>query len=179
MTQDFEQEIIRKVTNGDIDSFEFLVKKYEKQIFITVANLLRISDRVEDIVQDIFFNAYKHIRKFDPDMGQFSTWIFRIARNKCLNEIKRKKERSFSEAYDNLEKGNPEKDLMHKELLIKLDKSLDRLPYKHKVVFVLADLQGLSYEEIAQIEQTNVGTVKSRLFRARKKLRSILEPYRG
>lgn len=179
MSKDFEQEIILKVTNGDTDAFEFLVKKYEKQMFVMVANLLKMPDRVEDIVQDVFVNAYKHIKKFDPDMGQFSTWIFRIARNKCLNEIKRKKERSLTEAYDTPEKENPEKDLIHKELLIKLEKSLDRLPYKHKVVFVLAELQGLSYEEIAQIEQTNIGTVKSRLFRARKKLRSILEPYRG
>jgi RNA polymerase sigma-70 factor (ECF subfamily) len=75
--------------------------------------------------------------------------------------------------------GNPEKDLIHKEFMSKLDISLDRLPYKHKIVFVLADLQGLSYEEIAQIEQTNTGTVKSRLSRARQKLRSTLEPYRG
>ena len=179
MSKDFEQEIIRKVTNGDTDSFEFLVKKYENQIFVMVANLLRMSDRVEDIVQDIFLNAYKHIRKFDPDLGQFSTWIFRIARNRCLNELKRKKERSLSEAHDIPEMGNPEKDLMHKELLIKLDKSLNRLSYKHKVVFVLADLQGFSYEEIAQIEKTNVGTVKSRLSRARHKLKSTLEPYRG
>ena len=76
------------------------------------------------------------------------------------------------------EKGNPENDLMYKELLTRLDWSLDRLPYKHKVVFVLADLQGLSYEEIAQIEEINTGTVKSRLFRARQKLRSTLEQYR-
>jgi RNA polymerase sigma-70 factor (ECF subfamily) len=93
MSKGFEDEIIQKVTNGDTDAFEFLVKKYEKQLFIMVANLLKRPDRVEDIVQDIFFNAYKHIKKFDPDLGRFSTWIFRIARNKCLNEIKRKKER--------------------------------------------------------------------------------------
>ena len=179
MTQDFEQEIIRKVTNGDIDSFEFLVKKYEKQILIMVTNLLRMSYRVEDIVQDIFLNAYKHIRKFDPEKGRFSTWIFRIARNRCLNELKRKKERAFPNTDDILIEGNPENDLLHKEFFIKLDQSLDRLSYKYKIVFVLADLQELSYEEIAQIEKINVGTVKSRLFRARQKLRSSLEPYRG
>jgi RNA polymerase sigma-70 factor (ECF subfamily) len=138
-----------------------------------------MSNRIEDIVQDIFFNAYKYIKKYDPDKGKFSTWIFRIARNRCLNEIKRKKERSLPETYEIPEKGNPENDLMNKEFLVKLDRSLDRLPYKHKVVFVLADLHGLSYEEIAQIEKTNTGTVKSRLFRARKKLRSTLEPYRS
>jgi RNA polymerase sigma-70 factor (ECF subfamily) len=179
MIQDFEQEIMRKVTNGDTDAFEFLVKKYEKQLFIMVANLLKRPDRVEEIVQDIFFNAYKHIRKFDPNIGKFSTWLFRIARNRCLNEIKRKEERPLPETYDIPEEGNPEDDLINKEVLVKLNKSLNRLPYKHKVVFVLADLQGLSYEEIAQIEQTNTGTVKSRLSRARQKLRSILEPYRG
>lgn len=179
MTQDVEQTIIQKVKNGDTDAFEFLVKKYEKQIFIMATNLLRMSHRIEDIVQDIFFNAYKHIKRYDPNMGKFSTWLFRIARNRCLNEIKRKKERSWPEIYNIPEKGNPESDLMHKEFLAKLDKSLDRLPYKHKVVFVLAELQGLSYEEIAQIEETNTGTVKSRLSRARQKLRSILELYGG
>jgi len=179
MSKGFEQEIIQKVTNGDTDAFEFLVKKYEKQIFIMVTNLMRMSNRIEDTVQDIFFNAYKHIKRYDPDKGKFSTWIFRIARNRCLNELKRKKERSFPEAFDIPEKGNPENYLMYKEFLIKLDRSLDRLPYKNKVVLVLADLQGLSYEEIAQIEKTNTGTVKSRLFRARQKLRSTLEPYRG
>jgi RNA polymerase sigma-70 factor (ECF subfamily) len=91
MTKDFEQEIIRKVVNGETDAFEFLVKKYEKQIFIMVSNLLRMSIRIEDIVQDIFFNAYKHIKRYDPEMGKFSTWIFRITRNRCLNEMKRKK----------------------------------------------------------------------------------------
>jgi RNA polymerase sigma-70 factor (ECF subfamily) len=179
MTQDVEHAIIQEVKNGDTNAFEFLVKKYEKQIFIMVTNLMRMSNRIEDTVQDIFFNAYKHIKRYDPDKGKFSTWLFRIARNRCLNEIKRKKERSWPEIYNIPEKGNPENDLMHKEFLIKLDKSLDRLPYKNKVVLVLADLQGLSYEEIAQIEKTNTGTVKSRLFRARQKLRSTLEPYRG
>lgn len=178
MSKDFEQEIIQRVTNGDTDAFEYLIKKYEKQIFIMAANLLKMPDRIEDIVQDIFFNAYRNIKRYDPDLGQFSTWLFRIARNRCLNEIKRKKERSLPETNNIPEKGNPENDLMYKELLTRLDWSLDRLPYKHKVVFVLADLQGLSYEEIAQIEEINTGTVKSRLFRARQKLRSTLEQYR-
>ena len=179
MADNLEPKIIERITQGEAYAFEFLVKKYQRPLFVMVGNILRESNRVEDIVQEVFLSAYKNIHSFNPDIGRFSTWLFRIARNKCFNEIKQKKEQPVSELPDIMGLQNPVDDLLAKEVFIKLDNALNQLPFSHRTVFVLAELQGLSYAEIAQIEGISIGTVKSRLARTREKLRRILKEFAG
>ena len=105
--------------------------------------------------------------------------MFRIARNKCLNEIKKRKEQPVPELPDVAGIQNPVDDLLTKEVLTKLDNALNQLSFRHRTVFILAELQGLSYAEIAQIEGISIGTVKSRLSRTKEKLRHILKEFTG
>jgi len=112
--------------------------------------------------------------------GRFSSWLFTIARNKCLNEMNRKKEICAPRQMETIQTSiTPEASLMDKEAFATLDRALDQLPFDLRSVFVLAEFEGLSYGEIAEIEDAPVGTVKSRLARARERIRSVLKPYKG
>ena len=145
-----------------------------------VGNLLRYSHQTPDLVQDVFLSAYTNLGSFDPLKGRFSSWLFTIARNKCLNEMNRKKEISAPGRVETIQTPiTPEATLMEKEAFATLDRALDQLPFDLRNVFVLAELEGLSYGEIAEIEDAPVGTIKSRLARARAKIRSVLNPYKG
>ena len=179
MGDNLESKIIERIKDGEVHSFEFLAKKYQRPLFVMVGNILRGSSRVEDIVQEVFLSAYKNIHSFNPEIRRFSTWLFRIARNKCLNEIKKRKEQLVPELPDVAGLQNPVDDLLTKEVFIKLDNALNQLSFRHRTVFILAELQGLSYAEIAQIEGISIGTVKSRLSRTKEKLRHILKEFTG
>lgn len=179
MGDNLESKIIERIKDGEVHSFEFLVKKFQRPLFVMVSNTLRESNRVEDIVQEVFLSAYQNIHSFNPEIGRFSTWLFKIARNKCLNEIKKKKEHLVSELSDIAGAQNPIDDLLTKEVFTKLDSALNQMPCSHRTVFALAELQSLSYAEIAQIEGISIGTVKSRLSRTKEKLRQILKEFRA
>ena len=127
MLPETELEVIHRIKNGEIDAFEILIKKYEKCLFIFAGNFLRAGDKVEDLVQEVFLAAYRNIHSFDPELGHFSNWLMRIARNKCLNEIKRKKGVPISEVREMPGKGNPEKDLVRKEIRVRLDRAAELL----------------------------------------------------
>ena len=174
MPSDADLGIIRRIKNGEIDEFEILIKKYEKRLFVLTRNLLRTPDRVEDLVQEVFLAAYRNIHSFNPELGHFSTWIMRIARNKCLNAIKKKKEIPISDVPEMPDRENPEEDLARKEAFRRLDQALKMLPPKHRIVFVLAEIQGFSHKEIAEIEKTRIGTGKFRISRAKEKLCTLL-----
>jgi RNA polymerase sigma-70 factor, ECF subfamily len=179
MTDATELDIIHRIRSGDINAFEFLVKKYERKLFITVGNMLKNRQQVEDLVQDVFLSAFQHIAAFRPDKGHFSTWLFRIARNKCLNEIKRKRDLLMDSLPDSAGPEDPIALLIRKETGRLLDDALYRLKFRDRMIFVLAEFNQLSYAEIAVIENINIGTVKSRLARTREKLRQLLEKMKG
>lgn len=169
--------IINRVKRGEIHLYERLIEKYQRPLFIMIKNMVRERETAEDILQDAFFSAYRHLNTFDPSLALFSTWLFRIARNRCLNEIKRKKEERTSDMDDHPSDESPADDFMKKEIFAKLDNALERLPFNQKTVFVLAEIQELSLAEISAIEEVPLGTVKSRLSRAKEKLRILLTDY--
>jgi RNA polymerase sigma-70 factor (ECF subfamily) len=175
MPRDADLEFVRRVKRGEIDAFEILIRKYERRLFVFARNLLKTSDQVEDLVQEVFLAAYRNLHSFDPELGLFSTWLMRIARNKCLNESKKKKGMPLADVPEMPGKENPEADLMRKEAFRRLDQALQMLSFRQRIVFVLAEIQGFSHEAIAGIEKTKIGTVKSRLSRAKEHLRSILK----
>ena len=171
-----ENEIIARVQAGHAGDFEYLVHRYQRPLFRIVANLVNHS-MVEDLVQDIFLTVFENIKRFDAGRSTFRTWIYRIARNRALNARKKKREQLFDEAPVIADKRNPSNDLMLKEALACLDRALSKLKFQDRVIFVLAELEELSYAEIAQIENLALGTVKSRLARIRNKLRGALAAY--
>ncbi len=171
-----ENEIIARVKAGDTGDFEHLVRCYQGPLFRIVGNLVGGSV-LEDIVQDIFLTAYEKIQSFDPQRGTFRTWIYQIARNRALNARKKKREQLSAEDPVIADQRTPSHDLLVKEAYSRLDRALGELKFQDRVIFVLAELEGLSYAEIAQIEKLALGTVKSRLARIKIKLRSALQPY--
>jgi RNA polymerase sigma-70 factor, ECF subfamily len=172
-----ENELIARVQAGHASDFEHLVRCYQQSLFRIVANLVD-NAIVEDLVQDIFLVAYEKIQCFDPRRGTFRAWIYRIARNHALNARKKKRERLMDEMPDIAdERSSPWQELLAKEVFTCMDQALSELKFQDRVIFVLAELEGLSYAEIAQVENLALGTVKSRLARIKIKLRGALAAY--
>lgn len=167
--------VIERVKAGDADAFRTLVKRYERSVFVMAKNLLSAADDCEDVAQETFLAAYANLPAYDPERAKFSTWLLTIARNKCLNLLRRRRPISTDAVAESSDWRTPVDDLADSELRRRLDAAMDQLPVEQKTAFVLAELQGLSYEEISQIERVKLGTVKSRISRAKERLRKVLE----
>jgi RNA polymerase sigma-70 factor (ECF subfamily) len=174
-----EIDVIYQVLEGDVDAFRLLVQRYQKPVISMINNIINDRHICEDITQDVFLTAYKKLSSFDPARSNFSTWLFTIARNKSLNALKRKAAFSMSQLPEMTDSHNPSDDLGKKEFFDELDRVLQTLPTKLKTAFVLAEFEELSYAEIAQIEGVRIGTVKSRINRAKMKLRAALRDLDG
>lgn len=185
MLQKDEQSLIESAKAGDKPAFESLVLKYQDRVYNICRYMLGAID-VEDAAQDAFVKAYRSLSGFTPSPG-FSAWITRIAVNTCL-DYKRKpahlplaKTSSEGEEYEVEGASNgpgPESSLVSKQAGLAVEKAIRRLSDKLRAVIVLVEIEGLSYEETAQAFGVSVGTVKSRLFRAREDLRELLESLR-
>jgi RNA polymerase sigma-70 factor, ECF subfamily len=171
MTDDLEA--IARVLAGDAEAFRTLVERYQRPLLALVRNLLPRGADGEDLAQDVFLAAFVHLRAFDPARSAFPTWLFAIARNKCLNELKRRRPAAVATP-EPAHTRTPDAEAACAELARRLDEGLDALPFEQRAVFVLAEIHGLSLEEVGRIEGVPVGTVKSRLSRARGRLRALL-----
>jgi RNA polymerase sigma-70 factor (ECF subfamily) len=174
-----ETGIIRAVLEGDAESFRLLVQRYQKPVIRMIANLIDDRHICEDIAQEVFLAAYKKLPSFDPARSSFSTWLFTIARNKSINAIKKRKILSINDPPENPDFSEPADSLVRDELFIKLDQALTSLSPRHRRALVMAEFENLPYEQIAQIEGVRIGTIKSRINRAKHKLRSALESIEG
>jgi len=174
-----ETEIIRQVLEGDIESFRLLLARYEKPVVRMIKNITYDTESCEDIAQDVFLAAYKKLASFDRARSSFSTWLFTIARNKSLNALKKKRPLLMSELPEKSNPHNPSDDMAEKELFDQLETGLQALPSKQRRAFILAEFEELPYAEIAQIEGTRLGTIKSRINRAKMRLRKALEEFAG
>ena len=174
-----ENRIIRRIINGEIDLFRALVERYQKPILRLINNLINNQHACEDIGQEVFLAAYKNLSSFDPACSSFSTWLFTIARNKSLNAMKKKNVLTLADLPENHDPQTPSNDLELNDFFLELDRQLITLPARQRVAFTLAEVEGLPYEEIAQIEGARLGTIKSRINRAKKKLRRALKDFGG
>jgi RNA polymerase sigma-70 factor (ECF subfamily) len=174
-----EQQIIQDILCGNKDVFRLLIERYQKPIFRMVYQLTNDFHAVEDITQDVFIAAYEKLATYDSDRSEFSTWLFTIARNKSLNYIRKKK--WISQGFDSQAAlpADPADALGNKELFVQVDLILNQLPSVQKRAFVLAEFESLPYEKIAQIECVSLGTIKSRIYRAKEKLREALKHFSG
>ena len=124
-----------------------------------------------------FFTAYKKLASFDSARSKFSTWLFTIARNKSINFLRRKRIFSTNKLPEQADSRGPGDELARKEFFEELDRALKKLPGRQRRAFVLAEFEKLAYEDIAQIEGVPIGTVRSRINRAKKKLAARLKSY--
>lgn len=184
MTEFFENGVIRSVLDGNINDFEQLVTAYEKNVYNLALRMVGDPDDAADITQETFIKAYRALGSFRGD-SKFSSWIYRIASNVCLDFLRSRSRRaqvplSFEneDAEGEIElpdmSQNPEKVLMKKLSMEAVRRGMEKLPPKQRQILVLRELCGLSYAELAQTLSVEEGTVKSRIFRARKRLCAIL-----
>ena len=175
---DQEEQVIAEVQSGKSESFRLLIERYQKPVFQMIFNLVGDGHASEDISQEVFISAYQKIATFDPVRSRFSTWLFTIARNKSINHL-RKKRPAISVSERIVSDADPYEEVSKEEFIQQLDDVLKRLPPRQRRAFTLAQFEALPYEEIAQIECVSIGTVKSRIHRAKQKLRKALEKISG
>jgi RNA polymerase sigma-70 factor, ECF subfamily len=170
-----DDETILRVLEGDADCFGLLVEKYQKKIVGMIYNMTRDYHLSEDLGQEVFMEVYRSLRSFDDARSRFSTWLYRIAQNKTLNAIKKKKPIFLPEVPEMISSTDAYREVVADELHAELDRVLDGLPIKQRMAFVWAEIEQLSYQEIAEIEGVSLGTVKSRINGARKRIQEALK----
>jgi RNA polymerase sigma-70 factor (ECF subfamily) len=172
MTEDEELRVIRRIVDGEVEAFEHVVLHYQNRLLRMIATLLR-DERLlaEDVAQTVFVEAFRRLKDFDPARSRFSTWLFMIARCRAINALKKKRPTLLA---DLPERETQAPNSESREDFEALDLALHRLPEKQKRAFTLVALEELSYAEAARIESTTVGTIKSRVSRARDFLKASI-----
>ncbi|PMP69828.1 MAG: RNA polymerase subunit sigma-70 [Calditerrivibrio nitroreducens] len=178
-----DQILVDEILKGKTEVYEFLILKYQKQLFSTVFNIVKDEDLAMDIVQEAFLKAYEGLPNL-RNKDQFYPWIKRIAINESLMKFDRNKR--FVDMYNEdqdeddyffnsiTDETNPEKELLEEEIRRYIRKYVDSLPSKLRTVIILREVEDMSYEEIADILQIPIGTVRSRLFNARQIIKERL-----
>lgn len=174
-----ESALIKRVLAGDVNEFRLLVHRYHKPVISMICHLTNDRHLAEDIAQETFLAAYKKLSSFDSARSEFSTWLFTIARRLSINTLKKKKPIILTQLPDKPDPHRPPDELARKELFDQLDLVLNTLPIKQKTAFILAEFENLPYAEIARIENNRLGTIKSRINRAKAKLAHALKAYAG
>ena len=171
-----DAQIVSQILSGKTSEYRRVVDRYQQPIFRFVYNLIGDRHDAEDITQDVFVAAFDHVRSFDARRASLLTWLFTIARNRAVNHCKRRRLPQAGAEDRSVESHTPIDDLARQEFWRLMDEALKALPIEQKTAFVLAEIEQLSYAEIASIEGTTLGTVKSRIHRAKQALRVVLEP---
>ena len=176
-----DDRLVEKALDGDARAFEILMEKHESKMYAVALRMCKTREAAQDCLQDAMLRIYKALPTF-KGQSSFSTWAYRITMNTCLDDLRRKKVRQAQSLDQMLEIGwapvdennSTERHLENSELKRNLSRAIQTLPEEMRAAVVLRDVQGFSYEEIANMLSTNVGTVKSRISRGREKLREIL-----
>jgi RNA polymerase sigma factor (sigma-70 family) len=180
-----ERRLVDAAQRGEVESFNALVHLYEGRVYNLCYRMLGDSDSAADAAQDAFLSAFRNLRSFRG--GSFRSWMLRIATNTCYDVLRARKRRpttSLDVNSDGEEDSSPlqiadpseapDDFALRRELATAIQHGLATLPEEQRVILILSDIQGLAYEEIAEITNTNLGTVKSRLSRGRARLRDVL-----
>jgi len=184
MEEDFE--LLAKFKKGDQQAFELLVRKYKTTVFNTIYSIMGNAQEADDIAQEVFLKVYTKADSF-KGKSSFATWLYRITVNRCVDELRRRKNKiiSYETEFNQEEKlklkdvlasrGNDiTEKLRQKELQDIIQKAVNSLPEKYRIILTLKEIEGLSYKEISQIMKISLAKVKIWLFRARQKLKGKL-----
>jgi RNA polymerase sigma-70 factor (ECF subfamily) len=187
---DADLEIVRLVQAGDVAAFDRLISKYRERVYAIIYNMTSNREDAADLTQDAFIKAFQSIHRFGGQ-SSFFTWLYRIAVNSTLSHLRKTRLRSFFslERIDSDEpvskeiiaaltdKTGVDSDTYVRELQEKLNDAMQKLSIKHRTVVTLFEIDGLSHQEIAEVMNCSVGTVRSRLHYAKQLLQSELQPY--
>jgi RNA polymerase sigma-70 factor, ECF subfamily len=173
-----DRELVTDCKDGDHAAFEQLVLKYQDRIYNLCRHMIQDAGDAQDAAQDAFLKAYAALKNFDPEASLY-TWLYRIAVNTCLDYNKKSRPEPFEEesTIEDLPSAQPSPERLYqsKETGRLIDAALRKLPDKLRAAIVLKEIEGLLYDEIAEVLHTSVGTVKSRISRARDELRRLLQ----
>lgn len=189
--REVDQQLVERTQRGDKRAFELLVAKYQRKLGRLISRFIRDPAEVEDVTQEAFIKAYRALPAFRGDSA-FYTWLYRIGINTAKNYLLASGRRAptstmfdaeeaegFEDAGLLHEVSTPENELMSKQVVEVVNASLQQLPDDLRTALTLREIEGLSYEEIASVMNCPVGTVRSRIFRAREAIAQNLRPMLG
>ncbi len=189
--REIDQQLVERAQAGDKRAFELLVIKYQRKVERLLSRIVRNQDEIEDVAQEAFIKAYRALGNFRGDSA-FYTWLYRIAVNTAKNylisqgrraptstEFDAEEAEGFEDATGLRDIATPDAQLMSKQIGEIVNRTIDALPDELRTAITLREIEGLSYEEIAQIMDCPIGTVRSRIFRAREAVAEQLRPQLG
>ena len=189
--REVDQQLVERAQRGDKRAFELLVLKYQRKLGRLLSRFVRDSAEVEDVTQEAFIKAYRALPSFRGDSA-FYTWLYRIGINTAKNYLvalgrraptttgfDNEEAESFEDAEQLRDSSTPESELHGKEIAATVNHAMDALPPDLRTAITLREIEGLSYEEIASVMNCPVGTVRSRIFRARDAIAAELRPLLG
>ena len=181
-----DQDLVLAARKGDRDAFKTLFERYHRRAYSLAFGVLRHPDDALDVVQDAFIKAHKYLDKFEGN-SSFYTWLYRIVMNLAIDHLRKHRRVKPVELDESRIEGdadsallpkllgsNPSRALMDKQIRARIDQALEELSDNHRAVLVMRELEGLSYEEMAQVMNCSKGTIMSRLFHARKNMQRRL-----
>ena len=185
MTREEEAKVIRAVLDGNVNAFDDLVLEYQDRVYHITLKMTGNEEDAFDLSQETFLKAFRSLKSFRGE-ASFGTWLYRMASNLCVDFLRKKKRRGASNLVSLDEEADgrprelpdlryePQNELERKETREKLRAGLRKLPEEQRLILVLRDVEGLSYQEIGDVLQLELGTVKSRIYRARARLAALL-----
>jgi RNA polymerase sigma-70 factor (ECF subfamily) len=189
--REVDQQLVERAQRGDKRAFELLVTKYQRKLGRLLSRMVRDPAEVEDVTQEAFIKAYRALPAFRGDSA-FYTWLYRIAINTAKNylvalgrraptttEFNHEDAENFEEAEALRDAATPESELHGKQIAATVNRAMDALPEDLRTAITLREIEGLSYEEIANLMNCPIGTVRSRIFRAREAIAAELRPLLG
>ena len=187
---DDDAVVLARVRAGNEDAFATLVRRYEPKLRVYVSGIVSVEEEARDLVQETFIRAWRHLDQYDQRF-RFSTWLFRIAHNIAIDHLRRRRQPTVSLDLGEDDEGEgmrldppdprrgPLGEVANRELGRALAREIERLPPSYRELVTLRHLVGLSYNEIAELKELPLGTVKNKLFRAHSVLRETLGHYLG
>ena len=180
-----EKELIKQAKSGNLKAYEEIIGLYEKKVFSTIYYMVKNDNEVEDIAQEVFIKIYRNLSNFKEESSLY-TWIYRITVNVCIDELKKRKKVVYLDEKIDTKDGEVELQLPDdsksptdiaedNDLKDRLEKCIRKLPESQRMMIILRDIKGFTYMEIAEIMKMNLGTVKSKINRARASLKELLE----
>jgi RNA polymerase sigma-70 factor (ECF subfamily) len=189
--REIDQQLVERAQRGDKRAFELLVSKYQRKLGRLLSRFVRDAAEVEDVTQEAFIKAYRALPSFRGESA-FYTWLYRIGINTAKNYLvalgrraptttgfDNEEAEGFEDAEQLRDSSTPESELEGKEIAATVNRAMDALPADLRTAITLREIEGLSYEEIASVMNCPVGTVRSRIFRARDAIAAELRPLLG
>jgi RNA polymerase sigma-70 factor (ECF subfamily) len=192
--EDDELKLVKRAQDGDQQAFQELVERYQRKVYSICYGMLKHKQDSLDVSQEVFIKVFKYLENFNHN-SSFYTWLYRITVNKCIDYIRKQSRRSEVDYDDTIQRNNdvigdenimpstlgiqPDRVYGRRELREKMLEALDTLSEKHRTILILREVEGLAYEEMAEVLDISKGTVMSRLYHARRYFQDAIKEYLG